>query len=494
MRALLATILLLVITCAKAQVITQELNTNRTGRQAFPRIIYDNSQALFLRYLELNFGQNNIAYKEVSKNNLSIISSNQYGLPSSQNDSIYNLFFREDGENFPKYFAKYDAPKLYFYRLAENSGRVIDTLFVHTFPKYFPQNGITADFHKGKLYFFYINQVTPFQLGDTSRIIVFDTLGNSLNSRSYTWRDPSKSQLPIRFMQMQKYPPNKDIILMAEMLFGDMNLYLINRTSLDTVRTIKPPFSFFFDRRYEGPDPNSFTADQSGFQYSGYVEMREIQGTRFVYNEQAFVYRANWQGDSLELRNFGDPNIDERSYAYQYSPENNQSFISTSTPWNDFRIDGAENREVVIYRWNKFGEDSIVLFGQSNHVATDIFADDNGDLFVVGTRNNWQGNDENFVWIAKIPNFAISLIEDRKMEARLKLYPNPAQDFLQIDHWPEGWPNTVNYKIIGLGAQNVQVGTLTQNQRLSISSLKPSTYILQLSHKGEQQNILWNKQ
>ncbi len=486
-------LLLLLVTCASAQVTTLEYNTNRFGTGSFPKIVASNNQSFYIRYLAEIGGQIHVTYKKISKNGLNTLSDHLIGIPSSFNDSVSHLFFGGKNKDFPKYYAFYNSNALSFFRLSERNGRIIDTLFKHTFPKFLPLNGITADFHKGKLYWFYINEITSFGLGDTSQIMVFDTLGNILNSRYYTWQDPSKSQLPIRLMQMQKYPPNEDVLLMAEMLFGEMNLYLINRNNLDTIRTIKPPFSFFFDRGYEGPEPTGFTANNNSFQYSGIVEMREIQGTRFVYNEQAFVYRANWQGDSLELRNFGNPNINERSYAYEYSPENNQSFISTSTPWNDFRINGAENREVVIYRWNNFGQDSIVLFGQSNHVATDIYADDNGDLFVVGTRNNWQSNDSSYIWLAKIPNFALELMEARQMEPRLSLYPNPAQDYLQIDSWPEAWPNTVDYTIIGLGGQTVKRGVMTQKAKLNVSGIEPSTYILQLTFKGAQHNILWNK-
>jgi hypothetical protein len=496
MRSFYIIILLLFVTCAQAQVTTQEFKTNRPGRSSFPRIMYDDNQSLFIRYLEVRGGQNHVGYKEISKTNLSTLSDHQLGLPSSPNDSVFHLFFVEKNNNFPKYYAQYDSPQLRFYRVAENSGAVIDTLFVHTFPKYLFMSGVTVDFHKGKLYFYYIenNDVVPTRLGDTSRMVVFDTLGNIVNNRYYTWKDSSKAQLPITLLQMQKYPPNEDFILMAEMLFGEMNLYLLDRASLDTIRSIRPPFSYFFDRGYQSTTPMNFDADLDGFQYSGFVEMRNVQGNIFVYDWQGFVHRANWQGDSLELRNFGDPNVDEYSYAYQRSVPHNQQFLSTSTPWNDFRINADENRQVVIYRWNNFGQDSIVLFGQSNHVATDILADDNGDVFVVGTRNNWQGNDENFVWLAKIPNYALSLIAEKKMEARLSLYPNPTQDYLELDSWPSAWPKAVDYKIIGLGAQVVQNGQTAQKDKLNVSSLPQGTYILQLTFKGAQQNILWNKQ
>jgi hypothetical protein len=80
------------------------------------------------------------------------------------------------------------------------------------------------------------------------------------------------------------------------------------------------------------------------------------------------------------------------------------------------------------------------------------------------------------------------------MEARLSLYPNPTQDYLELDSWPSAWPKAVDYKIIGLGAQVVQNGQTAQKDKLNVSSLPQGTYILQLTFKGAQQNILWNKQ
>jgi hypothetical protein len=40
----------------------------------------------------------------------------------------------------------------------------------------------------------------------------------------------------------------------------------------------------------------------------------------------------------------------------------------------------------------------------------------------------------------------------------------------------------------------VQNGQTAQKDKLNVSSLPQGTYILQLTFKGAQQNILWNKQ
>jgi hypothetical protein len=483
-------------TWAQAQVVSTEFTTghleNITGS---PREYYTTDSSLFIQYFGFRQGKfvNNLV--EFSKNNLSKLKEETINTEKSD-PNFGETGIRIADSLYPRYIFRYEPKQITFFRCKKNAYAIADTLFVHSLTDSLIVRNISIDFYQNRLYVYYMDgtDFTTGRFSDTSHILVFDTLGGLINSRYYTYNDPTKNQLTSSNILMQKYPPDESLLLLSELDFGELNHFLVNRSALDTVRTIKQPFSFLFDRGYQGPWTTNLFVDKDGFQFAGFTEIREVQGTRFVYNEQAFVYRANWQGDSLELRNFGNPNLDERSYAYAYTPNFEQQYLSTSTPWNDFRILGNENRAVVIYNWNRFGQDSLVLFGQSNHVALGIHPDKNGDLFVIGSRHNWQGNDSCYVWLAKIPNFALELMEAKIMEPRLSLYPNPAQDFLKVDNWPKDWPSTVDYKIIGTGAQTFKTGVMAQNEALVINSLKPGTYILQLTFQGAQHNILWNKQ
>jgi hypothetical protein len=485
----------LLTTWAQAQVVSNEFTTGLLKNTGSPQIYHCTDSALFIRYYGYKQGKFTNNLVEFSKKSLSKLKQETLNLDMSDTNFAEGGIRLKDSL-YPSYFFRYEPGQISFYRCKRNAYAIADTLFIHQLKDSLYFRELSIDFHQNRLYLYYMEGANfpSGQFSDTSHILVFDTLGNIINARYYTLNDLSKNQLTTSPALLQKYPPDESLLLLSEYFFGELNHFLVNRNTLDTVRTIKQPFSFLFDRGYQGPWTTNVFVDQDGFQFAGFTEIREVQGTRFVYNDQAFVYRANWQGDSLELRNFGNPNIDERSYAYAYTSNFDQQYLSTSTPWNGFRILGNENREVVIYNWNRFGQDSLVLFGQSNHVALGIHPDDNGDLFVIGSRHNWQGNDSCYIWLAKIPNFALELMEAQQMEPRLSLYPNPAQDYLQIDSWPEAWPQAVDYKIIGLGAQVVQNGQMAHNEKLNVSGLPQGTYILQLIFKGAQQNILWNKQ
>ena len=337
---------------------------------------------------------------------------------------------------------------------------------------------------------------------DTILIRVYNHRGSIINEKKHYPTNSSQASGAITapknvinlVLGIFQHPNNPDAFILPYSLFNQNLFQVISKTSLDTLKSYPIPYPLLFKNNYFSVFFTNFHADSDGFTVTGYTDKAHFVNGQYIPSDmQGLVYRANWQGDSLELRNFGNPFANERSYAYSSSIVHNQQYLSTSTPWDDFRVNGKENRQVVIYRWNKFGTDSIVLYGNQNHVASDIHADDNGDLFIVGTYNNWNGLDSNNVWLSKIPSFAIGLIEEGKIQAKLNLHPNPAINSISISNWPDQWPLEVDYQIFGLGGHKVLHGKIRSQQALSVLPLPPGNYILQLYYQGEQHNVLWVK-
>lgn len=338
---------------------------------------------------------------------------------------------------------------------------------------------------------------------DTILIRVYNLQGSIINEKKHYPVDSSQASGAITApknvisltLGIFQHPTNPDAFILPYSLFNSNLLQVISKTSLDTLKSYPIPYPLLFRNNYYSIFFTNFRANSDGFTMTGYTDKAHFINGQYIPSDmQGLLYRANWQGDSLELRNFGSPFANERSYAYSSSIRHNQQYLSTSTPWDDFRVNGRENRELVIYRWNKFGTDSLVLYGNQNHVASDIYADQNGDLFILGTYNDWTALDSNHVWLRKIPAFAIDLIQEGTLKAKLNLYPNPAINAISLGSWPDHWPLEVDYQIFGLGGQKVQYGKIRSQKTLSVLDLPPGNYILQLSHQGEQHNVLWVKQ
>ena len=379
------------------------------------------------------------------------------------------------------------------------------TFRIHYIPWILVKVGISANEATRKPTFVVAADQTSGQGAGTDTILirVYNHRGSLINEKKHFPLDSTQASGAITApkniinltLGILQHPTNPDAFILPYSLFNQNLFQVVSKTSLDTLKSYPIPYPLLVRNNYFSVFFTNFQANSDGFTMTGYVDKAHfINGQYLPSDMQGLLYRGNWQGDSLELRNFGSPFADERSYAYSSSIEHNQQYLSTSTPWADFRVNGRENRQVVIYRWNQFGSDSITLFGNHNHVASDIYADKNGDLFIIGTYNEWAGLDSNYVWLCKIPAFAINLIEEGTVQTKLHLYPNPAIHSLSISNWPDQWPLEVDYQILGLGGRKMQNGKIRFHQPLSILTIPAGSYILQLSYQGEQHNVLWVKQ
>lgn len=156
-----------------------------------------------------------------------------------------------------------------------------------------------------------------------------------------------------------------------------------------------------------------------------------------VFTLQTYLAERNWNGSNTTERALGDSLVDERGYGFAFDRPSHQGFIASAAPFSHVRRTAPEYREVVIYRFNQTGRDSIRLFGAKNHTPYGLTYDEkSNDLFVKTIHSEaWTTGETKFT-ITKIPDFALSQIERGQVEPAIHIYPNPATDYVRVENLP----------------------------------------------------------
>ncbi len=148
--------------------------------------------------------------------------------------------------------------------------------------------------------------------------------------------------------------------------------------------------------------------------------------------KQSYLVSRDWNGNLLLQERLGDTTKAECSYAYSYNLSNETHFLGGSTPCTVPFGPDTEYRKIKIHRYNKWGHDTILFYGDKNNITRNIEASKNGDLFLLSTYTNAWTDGASFVLLTKIPGFALTLIDNKTVQPKIHLYPNPAHDFLNI--------------------------------------------------------------
>ena len=337
----------------------------------------------------------------------------------------------------------------------------------------------SALFHKD-LFYILLKKRTPL---DSIYLYVLDTSGSVVNEQFYTFYDSTKNQIPcVDYINMLIHPVNDSLLVLPTAGGSNNSVYLVDRYSLDTAKSLELTTIYFFNRGYVTQFPATFATAKNYFQYSGTISKLVYDGGLPVGSDlQYYFFRRSWNNDSLELRDFGPPDSDSRSYAFCQGPEHDTKLIAGSVPFDDFRIHGQEYREVRIYRWNDFGTDSISLFGHKNHVPLAMTADKSGDLYVVGTYNDAWTTDSSYVFLTKIPGFALSTENPEIANTSFYLYPNPTYDFIYLDDLPA---DITRIKVFSASGSLIDQMVLSDQEKIDISGLKAGLYVFAIELTG----------
>jgi hypothetical protein len=231
------------------------------------------------------------------------------------------------------------------------------------------------------------------------------------------------------FFGPYQHPNNINQIVYGN--YFECRVAVVDKTTLDTVSVMKPdPYHF---------TPMSTYVD-GGYQL--YPDRITCGGSMFLtynlpfnptFDWQYYFDSRSWSGDSLYELRLGKLGFADKSYAYTSSPAHNQHILAGSGPMNSL-FEGPEYREVKLYRFNESGFiDSLLLYGNKNHVPLRLLAEPNGDLFMLSTFTDAWTTDSTYFQLDKIPAYLIGLIEDKVVSPKIIIYPNPTADIVRFD-------------------------------------------------------------
>ena len=193
------------------------------------------------------------------------------------------------------------------------------------------------------------------------------------------------------------------------------------------------------------------------------------------FDWEYYFNSRNWQGDSLYENHYGVIGRNEQAYAFTAAPAQDKYILAGANPFYGIVFSAAEYRQVVIYQFNEQGvTDSLVLFGNKNHVPVQLHSDPNGDLFMLSMFSESWTTGSTFYQLTKIPAFVIGLVEQKLVKKQLIVYPNPTQDIVQLAQFEGNVKNVSVY---------TQSGALVLQQQgesnaINISKLPSGMYVI----------------
>jgi len=116
-------------------------------------------------------------------------------------------------------------------------------------------------------------------------------------------------------------------------------------------------------------------------------------------------------------------------------------------------------------------------------------ADGVGDIIFYAAFNAANGNDENtgdriYITSQQYPEFHAG-IGDNKLKAKIKLYPNPASTFINVD-----LPDKSELKIINMiGQEVINRKNTSASERINLSHLSSGVYFVQVSNNNNMATI-----
>lgn len=311
--------------------------------------------------------------------------------------------------------------------------------------------------------------------GDTINFSVYDTLGLLISDSSYVNVPFSVSPLNSDLLPFPKVAPNGNIVYCNQYLNVAVEL---NPITLSILKEMS-----FYDRtltnsKISSPYVSDFEITPKGVEIGGtciYLTDPNLITLDFQY----YYTVRNW-GDSLpQERAFGPLKSDNRGYAFHYDVQNDTRYIGGSVPFSNSSLTGNETREVLIYRINDFGADSIILFGDKNHVPFHIATSDK-DVFVLSTYTDRGATDSSYYVLTKIPEYAISLAEKQKTP-RIYIFPNPCTSHFQI---PTTNVEIQQVEIYNQAGQLLRKDILRGTRKISVEELPSGMYIVKMSDKN----------
>lgn len=306
---------------------------------------------------------------------------------------------------------------------------------------------------------------------DSSAIFVYDTNGGLLRQRIFNRLTASNQKI---LTSVYTFGPYQHPLNTNEIVLG--NQYRCQTISIDKntllVKEEMPEEPFTLDYLNKFILDYAFT--DSFVACGGHASKFYGPVTNPQSEWQFYFHSRKWNGDSIAELDFGSLDTAQRAKAYKYDKRTDYHYLAGSSPFEDFRLDGPEFRKVVIYKFNDSSIDTLRLFGQKNHVPSYILTDQHGSLYLLSTYSDFQSNNLNHYQLTKIADFAISLIEQKKVSNQIYLYPNPAREYISFEGVFENIEKLEFYTQSGKKVKEVQ----PTSKRILVEDLQAGLYVI----------------
>lgn len=229
--------------------------------------------------------------------------------------------------------------------------------------------------------------------------------------------------------------------------------------------------------------------------FSGVIafENRTLTATGGQYDFDAYLIKLNPSGNLMWARNIGGNGIDQGTtlFVNRAGEIFLGGFYSQTCSFGDFSTESAGKSDVFAAKFNAGGDAEWVLSGggPENDYAYGIVNDAAENIYLTGILGGRAGFGTNTL-IAAGGNdiFAIKIISNaggisfQSAYGELRIFPNPAQDYLQID-WTGINPGfqEVEYQISDLTGKVVLTKSgVPDHSKIDISSLRSGTYLFRI--------------
>lgn len=318
--------------------------------------------------------------------------------------------------------------------------------------------------------------------GDPSFLRKYDFNGQLLIEKTFTETNSTEDYL---YSYEEFLPPVYSAIKNSISLLPriGMKSYVIDYNTLELVEILdagrnEPIFDpLLNDYGYMTNYTYDIFPEEDGISFGGTMSIMitdSVSGFPIDDKFQAFYFKYFWD-NSYETKSFGPMDIDNRCYAYDYNENTNKRAVVSSLPFTQAGIRIPVEREIMIHVWDENNRDSITILGWGNHVAFQLKLDDNGDVYFAGSHSDAWTTDSQYYFIAKIPEFAVSVMEKQQVEKRLHLYPNPTTDFLNFSDYEE--LRNKEYYIYNQTGALVKQGRIDGVQ-VEVTNLPAGSYII----------------
>ena len=323
------------------------------------------------------------------------------------------------------------------------------------------------------LYFF-----TEMLNGDSAFITSYNLNGNQLNSLTSGTDSLGNPIVPFSLMRgpMLVSPSNSNRLIFENALTNRIDLFDINSFSITSSLELSwiDRIQLANSKRWGSTIALDYAHSSSGFSVCGILtKMIDLNDPNSIQYLKYYSIDLDWSGNLLRSEEFGPENIDSRAYGVEI--QDSIKYIIGSTQFSSASIKAQEYRQVMLVRQSGVNRDSVLFFGNGNHVGLDVKVS-GSNIFVLSENSNVWTNDSVFVNVTKIPKGVFTSVKkiDSKITS-LTLYPNPTSQFIRFQNIKIG----AEYKIFDMNGRVVDEGSVGNNS-VNVERLKSATYFIQL--------------